>query len=312
MSERLAALSVDLDEIPNYYAIHGLRSVPDDPSVHAVYARAVPRFRRLLAELDVPCTFFVIGRDLRDAQALEEAKQLVAAGHELANHTQNHRYDLTRLDRESIKREVCEGIESIANVLGRAPTGFRAPGYTITDELFELLAACGVQYDSSVFPCPVYWSAKTAMIALIRAMGRRSHSVVDTPAVLTAPADPYRVGTPYWKRDTRGVGAMVELPIGVTRGLRLPYIGTSVLAGGEKIATALTAMIVGRPLVNFEMHGVDLLGAREDGLGALARHQRDLAVSVETKERALRAVIAQLRREGYRFVTLAEAATRFV
>jgi peptidoglycan/xylan/chitin deacetylase (PgdA/CDA1 family) len=311
MSERLAALSVDLDEIPNYYAIHGLPSVPGDESVHAVYATAVPRFRQLLAELGVPCTFFVIGQDMRDARALDEAKMLVAAGHELANHTENHRYDLTRMGREGMKREVSEGIASVAKALGRAPAGFRAPGYTITDELFEVLVECGVAYDSSVFPCPAYWGAKTAMIGLIRAMGRRSHSVVDTPAVLTAPADPYRVGEPYWKRGDHRAGAMVELPIGVTRGPRLPYIGTSVMAGGEKIATALTAMIVGRPLVNLEMHGVDLLGAREDGLGALAAHQRDLNVSVETKERTLRAVVAQLKREGYRFVTLMEAATRF-
>ena len=312
MTERLAALSVDLDEIPNYYAIHGLRSAPADESQHAVYARAVPRFRRLLAELEVPCTFFVIGQDMRDARALDEARLLAAAGHELANHTENHRYDLTRMGREGMKREVSEGIESVAKALGRAPAGFRAPGYTITDELFEVLGECGVAYDSSVFPCPAYWGAKTAMIGLIRAMGRRSHSVVDTPAVLTAPADPYRVGEPYWKRAGGDrAGAMVELPIGVTRRPRLPYIGTSVMGGGEAIATALTAMTVGRPLVNLEMHGVDLLGAREDGLGELARHQRDLTVSVETKERTLRAVVAQLKREGYRFVTLMEAATRY-
>jgi hypothetical protein len=311
MTERLAALSVDLDEIPNYYAIHGLTAVPGDERVHAVYAKAVPRFRALLAELGVPCTFFVIGQDMRDARALDEAKMLVAAGHELANHTENHRYDLTRMGRDGMKREVQEGVESVAKALGRAPAGFRAPGYTITDELFEVLAECGVAYDSSVFPCPAYWGAKTAMIGLIRAMGRRSHSVVDTPAVLTAPADPYRVGEPYWTRGARD-GAMVELPIGVTRGPRLPYIGTSVMSGGPVVASALTKMIVGRPLVNLEMHGLDLLGAREDGLESLAKHQRDLAVSVERKEQTLRAVVGQLQREGYRFVTLMDAASRAV
>lgn len=307
MTERLAALSVDLDEIPNYYAIHGLTAPPGDPSVHAVYAKAVPRFRSLLAEMGVPCTFFVIGQDMRDARALDEAKMLVTAGHELANHTENHRYDLTRMGRDGMKREVMEGIESVAKALGRAPAGFRAPGYTITDELFDVLGECGVAYDSSVFPCPAYWGAKTAMIGLIRALGRRSHSIVDTPAVLTAPADPYRVGEPYWTRS-RSESAMVELPIGVTRGPRLPYIGTSVMGGGEAVATALTKMIAGRPLVNLEMHGLDLLGAREDSLDALAKHQRDLAVSVESKERTLRAVVSQLQREGYRFVTLMEAA----
>jgi peptidoglycan/xylan/chitin deacetylase (PgdA/CDA1 family) len=307
MVERLAALSVDLDEVPNYYAIHGLRGAPDDDAAHAVYRRAVPRFRALFSELGVPCTFFVIGQDMGDERALAEARTLAASGHELANHTQNHRYDLTRLGRDGMTREVSEGIESVGRALGRAPAGFRAPGYTITDELFDVLGACGVTYDSSVFPCPAYWGAKTAMIGWIRARGRESHSIVDTPAVLTAPADPYRVGQPYWTRG-RGAGAMVELPIGVTRGARLPYIGTSVMAGGARVARLLTRQIVGRPLVNLELHGADLLGAREDGLEGLAAHQRDLAVPVESKTRVLRAVIEQLQRDGYRFVTLFEAA----
>lgn len=307
MAEKLAALSVDLDEIPNYYAIHGLPVAASDERTRAVYARAVPRFRELLAELGVPCTFFVIGQDMADERALAEARLLAAAGHELANHTQNHRYDLTRIARAEMKREVMEGVESVAKAFGRAPAGFRAPGYTITDELFEVLAECGVAYDSSVFPCPAYWSAKTAMIGWIRARGRRSHSIVDTPAMLTAPADPYRIGDPYWKRATTE-GTMVELPIGVTRGARLPYIGTSVMAGGPTVAKALTAMIAGRPLVNLEMHGVDLLGANEDGLDSLAKHQRDLSVSVETKRATLRGVVEQLRAQGYRFVTLFEAA----
>lgn len=310
MAQRLAALSVDLDEIPNYYAIHGLRAAPDDARAHAVYAKAVPRFRALFEELDVPCTFFVIGSDMRDARASAEAKALAAAGHELGNHTENHRYDLTRLSRDEMKREVLDGIESVAKVFGRAPRGFRAPGYTITDELFDVLRECGVGYDSSVFPCPVYYGAKTAMIGLIRARGRRSRSVVDRPEVLTAPADPYRVGRPYWRRAARSheTDAMVELPIGVTRGARLPYIGTSVMPGGASLASALTAMILGRPLVNLELHGLDLLGAREDDLEALSEHQRDLRISVEQKRATLTQVVGQLRRAGYRFVTLEQAA----
>ena len=41
---RLCAVSVDLDEIPNYYAIHGL--TPEGRGATAVYDVAVPRFRK--------------------------------------------------------------------------------------------------------------------------------------------------------------------------------------------------------------------------------------------------------------------------
>jgi hypothetical protein len=204
-----------------------------------------------------------------------------------------------------MRAEVREGAAAVARAFGRAPPGFRAPGYTITDELMGVLVDNGVTYDSSVFPCPAYWAAKAAAIGWISVRGRRSHSIVDTPAVLTAPADPYRVGRPYWRRGERG---LVELPIGVTRGARLPYIGTYLVWPNARLARGLTRMIAGRPLVNLELHGMDVLGGREDGLADLAQHQRDLGVSVDQKLATLRDTVARLRRDGYRFVTLFEAA----
>lgn len=190
---------------------------------------------------------------------------------------------------------------------GVRPEGFRAPGYTITDTIFEVLEELGVTYDSSVFPCPAYFAPKAAVIGAMRLVGRRSRSIVDDPRVLTAPADPYRVGRPYWRRG-RGV---IELPIGVTRAARLPYIGTSVVLAGEHGARLLSRAMKGRPLVNLELHGIDLADAAEDGLAFLAPHQPDLRRALRTKEAALRAAIATLRDAGYRFVTLREAAHAF-
>ncbi len=302
---KLCALSVDLDEIPCYHAIHGL-PMPTGDAGHAVYAKAVPRFADLYAAMGVPCTFFVVGRDLDDRVALDAASALARAGHELGNHSQNHRYDLVRLAPDAMRREVLEGSASVAKALGYAPAGFRAPGYTITDALFDVLADVGVFYDSSVFPCPAYWAAKTAAIGVIALRGRQSRSIVDSPSVLAAPADPYVPSRPYCRRSRRD-GAVIELPIGVTRGPRLPFIGTSVMLAGPTQARTLAAMIDGRPLVNLELHGIDLLDAG-DGLEHLRPHQHDLRVPVGRKVETLRAVIEELRGRGYEFVTLREAA----
>ena len=308
MTERLAAISVDIDEIPCYTAIHGLVP-PDASAAHAIYRRALPRLAELFARESIPATFFVIGKDLEHAENVETLKALRDAGHELSNHSLNHIYDLSRQDRDTIRREIEGGMDVIEAATGVRPRGFRAPGYTIVDTVFEVLQELGVEYDSSVFPCPAYYGAKTAAIGAIRIRGRRSHSIVDDPRVLSAPADPYRVGTPYW---SRGDGVL-ELPIGVTRRLtgQLPYIGTSVTMAGEKGARWLTKMIAGRPLVCLELHGIDLADREEDGLEFLAPHQPDLRRSAAQKERALCSAIDALREAGYRFVTMAEAAEHF-
>lgn len=301
---RLCAISVDLDEIPNYFAIHGLPE-PEGPERSLVYDVAVERLTALAAELDLPLTLFAIGEDLKRPEAAARLRAAHQRGFEIANHSLDHRYDLVLLGRDAIRRQVEGGADVIEQAVGVRPVGFRAPGYTITDEVFEVLAELGVGYDSSVFPCPQYWAAKAAAIGLITLRGRTSRSIIDTPRVLTAPTRPYRIGHPYWKRGS----GLLELPVQVTRGPRLPFFGTSITLGGPTVARVLARMCVGEPLINLELHGIDVLDA-SDGLEALRPHQVDVRVVREKKVDALRAAVGALREAGYGFVTLQEAARR--
>jgi peptidoglycan/xylan/chitin deacetylase (PgdA/CDA1 family) len=291
---RLCAVSVDLDEIPNYFAIHGLAE-PTGTEKSLVYDVAVDRLLALVRDLSVPLTAFAIGRDLTRPEAAAKLRALCDGGVEIANHSLDHR--------DEIRRQVEEGTSAIERATGARPIGFRAPGYTISDEVFDVLAELGVAYDSSVFPCPAYWVAKTVAIALIGLRGRTSRSIVGTPAVLAAPARPYRVGRPYWRRGS----GLLELPIQVTRGARLPFIGTYATLWGPRVARALARMCVGEPLVNLELHGIDVLDTA-DGLEALRPYQPDVRVPRERKLAALGAVVEELRGAGYAFVTLCEAA----
>jgi peptidoglycan/xylan/chitin deacetylase (PgdA/CDA1 family) len=301
----LCAISVDLDEMPNYFAIHGL-APPQGRAATLVYDLALQRLDALARALDIPLTLFAIGADLSRPESAAQLRQMADRGHEIGNHTQDHRYDLTRLGRDQLAAQVEDGARSIERATGRQPTGFRAPGYTTTDVVFDVLSEQGVAYDSSVFPCPPYYLAKVAALSSIRLRGRRSRSILDTPRVLGAPVRPYRVGRPYW---TRGAG-MLELPVQVTRGPRLPFIGTTLTMAGPVQARWLTRMVAGEPLVNLELHGIDVLDA-EDGFPELSGHQVDAAIPHARKLAALAAVVEVLRERGYSFVRLDEAARAF-
>jgi len=304
MKPRLCSFNVDLDEIHHYYAIHGLAA---DGGSSAVYDIAVPRLCRLASSLDVPLTFFAVGEDLDRAASAKALGDAVSAGHSVGNHSQSHLYDLTRRDRTTIADEIDRGASAIERACGTRPRGFRAPGYTITDEVFAVLRELDVTYDSSVFPCPAYMMAKDAAIATYSLLGRPSRSIIDTPAVLTAPIDPYRIGRPYWKRGD----GMLELPIQVTRTMRLPYFGTALMMAGPDGVRHLTRGVVGSPLVNIELHGIDVLDETDVGLAPLAKHQRDLRIPLARKEQTLAAVVEVLRRQEYSFVSLDEAAATF-
>jgi hypothetical protein len=295
---------VDLDEIPYYHEIYGLPPA-EEPSAHAVFDVALGRLSDFARAYGVPLTLFVIGSTVTRPENAAKLKRLAELGHEIGNHSHGHNYRMTRLERAVIARDIEKAQLVLSEATGERPLGFRAPGYTVTDELLDVLQEKQFLYDSSVFPCPVYYAAKVAAITTIAALGKRSCSMIDTSKVLTAPTRPYRVGRPYW---TKGSG-LLELPIQVTRGLRLPYYGTTVCAAGPSVARALTRMVVGEPLVNLELHGTDALGAG-DGLELLGARQRDLRVPYAKKLEALGAAVDVLRRDGYSFVRLDEAARR--
>lgn len=299
---RLCAVSVDLDEIPNYFAIHGLPS-PHGDAAHAVYRLALSRLRTFAARCEIPLTLFAVGADARRDENAGILRRMAEAGHEVANHSLDHLYDLSRLPPTELRRQIVEAVDVIQAATGTRPTGFRAPGYVVTDAMIDVLREAGVRYDSSVFPCPAYYGAKAAAMGMIALRGRSSRSIVDTPRVLAAPTRPYRLGRPY---TSRGAGP-VELPVQVTRGARLPYIGTTLTLAGPRKARWLTRMVVGEPLVNLELHGIDVLDA-SDGLAALLRHQPDVGIAVEHKLETLSQVVGMLRDAGYAFVRLDEAA----
>jgi peptidoglycan/xylan/chitin deacetylase (PgdA/CDA1 family) len=298
---RLAAVSIDLDELHHYFAIHGLHA--PERAAHVVYDRAVPRASDWAQSLGVPLTFFAVGGDLDRPENAETARALLARGHELANHTFSHHYDLTLRSREEMVREVGGGIDALVRATGTQPSGFRAPGYLVNDTLVAVLAAFGVAYDSSVFPSPAYYAAKAAKLLSLKLRGKSSRSVRGSTSMLLAPSRPYRLGAPYWKRG----GGLPELPIQVMPGTRLPYIGTSLVLAGPDGARLMTRTLMFEPFVNLELHGFDFLGA-DDELAELVPHQPDARLSRPAKLGALTAAVELLRKMGYAFVRLDEAS----
>jgi peptidoglycan-N-acetylglucosamine deacetylase len=302
---RLCAISVDLDEIHHYYAIHGL-GAPPSAAAHAVYARALPRFEELAAAKRVPLTLFIVGADVARAENAALLRRLASQGHELGNHTFDHHYDLSRRPVAEIEAQIERANVAIAEHAGQRPTGFRAPGYVMSDDAYRAVAATGMAYSSSLFPCPYYYGAKLLVLTALRLRGKASSSIVDRPGVLSAPTRPYRVGEPYYRA---GAGVL-ELPIQVTPRLRLPFFGTVLTGLGPGLARRMAKGLVGQELINLELHGVDLLDER-DGLAELRPHQVDLGLSLERKQAVLSEVIEVLRQAGYSFVRLDEAARRF-
>ncbi len=291
------SVSVDLDAVECYFRIHALPGPPPESARFAILRRCLPRFIDLFDRHAIKATFFVVGRDAEDdVEGRRLLEAIARAGHELANHSFTHPYDLVRLPRPALAEQIDRAHDAIA-ACGAAPVGFRAPGYEVSRDVIEHLCARGYRYDSSAFPSLPYYAAKALVMATLRLTGRRSGSILGSPKIMLSPRmiyrpdahDPYRVGAaPIW-----------ELPMAVTPWLRLPVIGTSIITAPEWLRRRMVAAALRVPFFNLELHGIDLCDADADGMpAALVAKQPDLRRSLTHKTAALAATLTQAREAG--------------
>lgn len=280
------AVSVDLDDVGCYHAIHGLPP-PSPEHAGVVLERCLPRFLELFNGCDVKATFFVIGRDLQrdlDAQGRGAAalREVVAAGHELGNHSYAHAYDLTRW-RPSQQRSDIERCHRMLSELGADVVGFRAPGYTHDRQLLSVVSDLGYRYDSSALPSPPYYAAKLAAMGAMRILGRKSQSLASGAASFFGSRQPHRLpDLPLW-----------ELPISVAGAMRWPLIGTTVLGQPGWLAAPLRREARKIRFLNLELHGLDLADPDGDGyLKALRRVQPELKTPLAWRRARLQELLA--------------------
>ena len=294
--ELRAAFNVDVDSLYVYQQIHGLN---DSRTDNVVWERGVVRFAELFDELGVRATFFVVGADLeRWPRARAIAEDLAAAGHEIANHTWSHPFDLTHKPAAAIGEEIDRAHQLLSDVRGTPVSGFRAPGYTMSGPVFAELHKRGYGYSSSIFPCPPYYLAKMAVLASMKVRGKQSASIVGDPRVMWAPTTPHKRG------------GVLEMPITVLPVIRFPFIGTSLLMMGSRGYSMARPLLRRTPLVNLEFHGIDLCDLDADGIDPALKKQPDLRVPLESKLSLLRHVISDL--ADHRTVDTLEAIARWL
>lgn len=292
----LASITIDVDAIRFYGAIHGLTEA-QLPEVDPIYETALPRFFELLTEVSAAGTVFFIAQDV-DRAGRRLTDGLATTGSELASHSFAHDYHLSRRPAAEIRADLEAAHRALSAVSETPVVGFRAPGYNTSPRLLRAVRDLGYQYDSSLLPSPVYWAARAAAIAGYTLLGRRSSSLVGDLRAYAGPRRPYRTSpdAPWRPRQT---GPLIELPMAVDPLTRLPIIGTSWAVLPQRLNWAMLdrALRSKRPFV-FEMHAIDLLDRTDPGVPrAIVEAQPDLRRPASDKIARFRALFRRLTAE---------------
>lgn len=302
---KIACINVDVDPLICYYAIHGIGTsgISDDP----IYLNGIRRFIELFDKNSIKGTFFITSYGFSEKNS-EILREIVHSGHEIADHSFSHNYQLTRLPKDEIFQEIKKNKDFLEDMSGIVCKGFRSPGYNSSADLISVLKSVGYTYDSSLFPSISYYLAKWFLIHLKKLSGHESKSIISSFA------DAFGRYTPEFidktVRDTKKDGTFVELPMTTLFPLaNIPLIGTSIIAFPAFLLEWMLKISKSRTFINIEAHGIDLCGAEESQhFDPLKGKQPDLAFSLERKMKRFQHVIDFYKNNGFTFKTLCEVA----
>lgn len=252
---KVCSISIDMDPIGQYLGARGYEP-REETNLNAIYEDALPRFLDLFDEFGVKATFFVVGKDLENADNRARIRQMHEKGHEVANHTYSHRLDFSQLPPEEKKTEIVKASDLIGDACGVRPIGFRAPGWGIDSQTLKILEDDGYQYDSSIFPS--YLISVMAWSNWVLNRGRLKRTLGSTLNVGMAPKLPYypSIDAP-WRR---GEMKIAELPVTVLPLMQLPFLGTVLFMWGSLPFRMSSAYLkkFDRPVL-YELHGIELV-----------------------------------------------------
>lgn len=144
MSGQRVCLTYDLDAVSAWlsYDMPGFSS-------WGVYGAevATPRLLDLHDRYDVPSTWFVPGHTIESFP--EICGDVYDRGHEIQHHGWTHRSPNDFADRAAERADIERGIESIVDLTGERPTGYRTPDGSFSDHTIDLLEELGFEWDSS-------------------------------------------------------------------------------------------------------------------------------------------------------------------
>lgn len=212
--KKLASLSLDLDNHWSYMKTHGDAGWDSYPSYLDV---VVPRVLDLLAARGLRITFFVVGQDAALDRNRDAIASLSAAGHEIGNHSFRHEPWLHLYSEQELDDELARAEDAIEAVTGAHTTGFRGPGYSLSETTLRVLVRRGYRYDASTLPTylgPLARAFYFRSARLDEEQRRERSQLFGTWRDGTRPVAPYR-----W---SVGGTTLLELPVTTMPVVKVP------------------------------------------------------------------------------------------
>lgn len=153
-TEKTFLFSVDVED---WFQVENFKSTIAYESWSSRQLRVEQNTHRLLDLLDdtslsqssfgaPKATFFILGWIAERIPAL--VKEISVRGHEIASHGMNHRL-CTQESTEALKSDLEQSKKLLEELTGSPVNGYRAPSFSLSNDILKIIENTGYQYDSS-------------------------------------------------------------------------------------------------------------------------------------------------------------------
>ena len=287
MTERVASVSLDLDNLWTYLKIHG-----DDWEGRPSYLDTfVPYFLDVCDEIRLRPTVFVIGVDADQPGNHEFLRALVESGHEIGNHSYEHEPWLQLYSDAELTTEISKAHDAIVAATGEIPRGFRGPGFSWSPALLPILRRLGYCYDASTLPT---FLGPLARIYYFWTSELTEEEKEQRKELFGRFSDGFRPVKPYlW--DLSSDGDLLEIPVTTMPVFKTPFhfsylvylarVSETLMMLYLKVALAACRATNTEP--SFLLHPLDIIGGDQipqlkffPGMDVASHEKRRLLVKV--------------------------------
>ena len=124
----------------------------DHKEKYAEFDRVLDFILEKLDESKIKATFFCLGKLAIEFPHV--VKKIYSEGHEIGSHSNAHKW-VNKMTPEEFLNDTRVAVDSLENLIGEKIKSFRAPAFSIGENnkwAFEILTACGIINDASIFP----------------------------------------------------------------------------------------------------------------------------------------------------------------
>ena len=303
----IASISLDLDNQWSYMKIHGDEGWEKYPTYLDIF---IPHVLKVLDELEIKITFYIVGKDASIEANKPFLKQIVEHGHEIGNHSFHHESWLQTYSKEEIEKEITEAENAIEDATGIKPYSFRGPGFSWSNDLLEVLSDKDYILDASTFPTYI---GPLARMYYFWKSDLSKEEKKDRKELFGSFSEGFRSLKPYHHNLNNGK-KLLEIPVTTIPIFKIPFhlsyllylSGISMPLMRFYLWFAVFMCRLTRTRPSYLLHPLDLIGG--DQVTELAFFP-GMNISSEKKVKVFKIVIKKLKKH-FELVNMTEHASR--